>query len=118
MDGLAKERASKASLWRLAIVLAVCALFTPFFGPILDHHFPERQHDHAHIYLAKAVPHHNHPYQAAHVHSTGSGDSNTTAASVSSTQPPPGDIVFLLSGEGMGQDSAFLQYGATELRHD
>ena len=41
-----------AALIRPALIIALYALLLPIFGPLLDHHFVEWQHQHAHIYAA------------------------------------------------------------------
>jgi hypothetical protein len=55
-------------LYQLFIVAAVSALFMPFFGPMLDHHFAERQPSHGHIFFGPADAEHVHFYEAAQTH--------------------------------------------------
>jgi hypothetical protein len=45
------------------LVLAVLGLALPGLGPVFDHHFAERLHDHQHIFLDSATVGHQHPYQ-------------------------------------------------------
>ena len=50
-------------IWPLLLVAVMVAL--PAFGPLLDHHFAERQPYHAHV---GADSSHKHDYRAAHAH--------------------------------------------------
>ena len=50
--------------WLLTGV-ALVALALPLFGPVLDHHFAERQPHHVHVYLGGPVPDHVHPYETS-----------------------------------------------------
>ena len=93
-------------LWRLSVLVAACALLLSFSGPLLDHHFAERQHDHVHIYLGPAAPDHAHPYEVSHVHSHVHDASDVATGSSPSGHPAPGDIVFLTSHDAVGQDFA------------
>ena len=45
-----------------------------FFGPVVDHHFVERQHNHSHIYLNGSVGEHWHPFEKPHSHSNLTAD--------------------------------------------
>ena len=42
----------------LLSVFVVLLLVSPGFGPVLDHHFAERQPDHTHTYLGPTTPNH------------------------------------------------------------
>jgi hypothetical protein len=102
--GLAIEHSSKALLSLFFIVFALGALVLPSFGSVLDHHFVERQYDHAHIYVGTAIPEHNHPFQQDHSH-TGAQEA---AGAIEESQPggtSPDDILYLTSDDGMGQKS-------------
>ena len=101
---------AKLLSWLLTGV-ALGALLMPLFGPLLDHHFPERQPHHAHVYLGSVVPDHVHPYQAPdhdhghhHSHDAGGGFEH-------------GGIVFLTSSDGVGQSvtAATIQMGQESL---
>lgn len=76
-------------------MLALWALFSPAFGPVMDHHFAERHHNHSHIYLGLPDVDHLHPYQDSHSHRMINQpiDSNHI------------DTVFLTPLDGLGQDS-------------
>lgn len=70
-----KERALADRLFRAALcwsmtAFAAAALFLPALGPLLDHHYAERQPNHAHVYLGPAAPDHVHPFEmyGHHVH--------------------------------------------------
>jgi hypothetical protein len=93
---------------RLLISAAMLALFFPFFGPVVDHHFAERRHDHSHVYLGPAVPDHPHSYQSSHAHSHGAENSRTVVDRSSSTQRLPTAIVFLPTNNGMGLNTASI----------
>ena len=56
------------TLRALLSIAAVLALLASSFGPLIDHHFVERQHNHVHIYLGSNEPNHVHAYDAAHIH--------------------------------------------------
>ena len=64
-------------LFRAVLGLAVMGLALAGLGPILDHHFAERQHDHEHVYFNQnpdfLFEDHSHPYQRAHSHTSGGG---------------------------------------------
>ncbi|MEE3015154.1 MAG: hypothetical protein VX505_13490, partial [Chloroflexota bacterium] len=49
------------------------AIVLVFLGPLMDHHFAERQHNHSHIYLTGSVAEHKHPeghpFEIPHSHS-------------------------------------------------
>ena len=47
----------------LLSVLAIAALLLPLVGPLLDHHFTERQPGHSHVYLGPIQTGHVHPYE-------------------------------------------------------
>ena len=81
------------------------ALFLPFIGPMLDHHFPERQYGHVHVYLGPAVSDHGHPYEKPHFHSQPHDEAGgeTGASSLGGTAS---GIIYLISDDGMGQEPA------------
>jgi hypothetical protein len=87
---------------RLIVVAALYALILPFFGPLLDHHFAERQHNHQHLYFGtKDTDHvyfHDLPYSHSHTHDTpatpqGNGTENTASSN---------DVISLASHDGVG----------------
>ena len=68
-----------------AIVIALYALLLPVVGPLLDHHYVEWQHNHAHVYFGGAPGDsgfHVHIYDASgdHVHLSVSDHSGGTSA--------------------------------------
>ena len=56
-------------LFRLLLVLAGLGLALPEVGPLLDHHFTERLHDHQHLYFGSVDKNHQHSFQISHGHS-------------------------------------------------
>ena len=56
-------------LFRLLLVLAGLGLALPEVGPLLDHHFNERLHDHQHLYFGSVDKDHHHRFQSSHRHS-------------------------------------------------
>ena len=52
----------------ISISLAAAVVLV-FLGPVVDHHFVERQHNHSHIYLNGSVGEHLHPFEKPHSHS-------------------------------------------------
>ena len=57
-----------ALLHRIVVSVAFLALALPSIGPLLDHHFAERQPDHAHVFRGERVVDHEHPYGLVHTH--------------------------------------------------
>ncbi len=78
-------------VWPLALVVLMVAL--PAVGPLLDHHFAERQPYHAHV---GADSSHRHDYRAAHAHPPYAAD---PATGESSSTPSPGAALVLYSFE-------------------
>jgi len=89
-------------LWAGTAVLALWALFSPAFGPVIDHHFAERHHNHSHIYIGLPNIDHIHPYQDNHPHQLAylSDDSDPRSRS-----NQPADTVFLAPLDGLEQDA-------------
>ena len=81
---------------RLLVVIAVYSVFTQLYGPLLDHHFVERQPDHTHIYLGQAVTDHTHTYEVPHSHD----ESQDTSVGMGSTGA--GDGIFFLPPDKQG----------------
>ena len=56
--------------WMLLLAVALFSLALPVIGPLDDHHFVERAHNHDHIYLNGWPVQHDHFYQtgSAHLH--------------------------------------------------
>ena len=85
----------------LFTVAAVTALFLPLFGPLLDHHFAERQPSHAHIYLDGPVYEHLHSFEKSDDHhpSRPSAEANAYGGQA-------GDVVILTDVHGIGSGPA------------
>jgi hypothetical protein len=92
-------------LYQLFIVAAVSALFMPFFGPMLDHHFAERQPSHGHIFFGPADAEHVHFYEAAHTHFHAHDLPAIPAGNGSESNKLPNEVVYLTSPDGVGQSS-------------
>lgn len=75
-------------IWPLLLIVVMVAL--PAAGPLLDHHFAERQPYHAHV---GADSSHRHDYRAAHAHPV------DPATGESSDSPSPGAALVLYSFE-------------------
>lgn len=78
--------------WMLLLSVALFALALPIIGPLDDHHFVERAHNHNHIYLNGWPVQHDHFYQ------TGSAHTHTAPRNVTSetgSQRPLDGTVFL-----------------------
>lgn len=88
-------------------VAALTALFLPLFGPVLDHHFAERQPDHAHMYLDGSEYEHLHTYETYGHHPP------TSLASVNGDAVQNGNVVVLTDshriGPGQAATLAYLQ---------
>lgn len=105
MHSLQEKKTRRTFLWAGPAVLAVWALFSPVFGPVMDHHFPERHHSHAHIYFGPPDVDHIHPYQGRHAHGpVQSANVNKMNRSLPAENVPAG-VVYLIPLDGMGQDS-------------
>lgn len=79
---------------------ALAALFLPLLGPVMDHHFAERQPGHAHMYLEGERRDHLHSYETDDHHigrSTASGYDNAGQ---------DGAVVILTDTHGLGSGAA------------
>lgn len=76
----------------LFLAAALFALALPVIGPLNDHHFSERSHNHDHIYLNGVPVAHEHAYEgsARHAHPDGRPEYSRAALG-----EPPADIVYL-----------------------
>lgn len=93
--------------WRgLIIAVGLVALLAPSIGPLVDHHFAERQHDHAHIYFGSNAPDHVHPYDVAHIHHL----INSSVA-----QTPSEQTVFLTSNDATGSGGVSVSAVSTDV---
>ena len=102
MPGL-NSRKRISPLTGLFALAALYALFLSFFGSVLDHHYAERQSDHAHIYLGRVVPDHVHPYEAPHTHRPTQEADGGTSSHAPLSDKAPNDTMYLTSYNGMGQ---------------
>jgi hypothetical protein len=105
-------------LRRLLLAIAVGALMLPVFGPMLEHHFAERQLDHVHIYSGPTVPDHVHPYETPHSHSPGQthNKADDVLRDSSSKSTTSQEIVYLTSQEG--SERGFGPFSTPLLRGD
>jgi hypothetical protein len=101
-----------------ALVLVLYALFLPFYGPLLEHHFAERQPDHEHLYLGRLVPDHVHPYQVPHSEFQSDEAESTGSQDFFKGGYDPDGIVFLTSFNGLGQGFAQLAVPCIRLSLD
>jgi hypothetical protein len=99
----AAPRAAKAheppSLGRmLLLAVALFALALPIIGPLNDHHFAERAHNHDHVYLNGHPVAHYHAYDglARHAHLR-----SATLSSRADTGDRSGDILYLTAAVGL-----------------
>ncbi|MBM3925218.1 MAG: hypothetical protein FJ320_04415 [SAR202 cluster bacterium] len=74
-------------LGKVGAASIAASLILTSFGPALDHHFPERNPFHLHLYPHTSSPpsSHSHPYQAPHSHTAHSHDSPESNAFSSET---------------------------------
>ena len=77
--------------------LAVVAVLTVVVGPVLDHHFAERQATHGHVFLDEVTPDHAHMADESHAHVAGesiavgvvaTGDNDVTGLIIDNVSPP------------------------------
>ena len=114
-----------AQLLRPALIVALYALLLPVSGTLLDHHFVEWQHNHAHIYF-DAGPHgssgfngsggyrpgHSHVYETARSHyhnfAPDKSDPATPGGKSGSGLPGNGGVVYITSYDGAGAYMVYL----------
>ena len=88
---------------RLFAVAAVSLLLLSFLGPLLGHHYAERQPNHTHIYLGRVIPDHVHPYEVLHTHFHTQVADGDTSDYASLSDKIPNDIVYLASHNEVGE---------------
>lgn len=88
----------------LASLVMVGLLLLPPLGSALDHHFPERQPDHEHIYLGQVALSHVHDYQMPHSHQRPGQGSGAGRVST----PQHKEVVYLTSYSALAQGLAML----------
>lgn len=96
MGELGRDRA-RAPAWAVLALLAVGVLMLPSLGPLLDHHFAERQPGHSHWYRGAAGPEHSHPFEHFHIHYDAMYDADNS-----------GGIAFFTRNDGAGHSCADL----------
>ena len=84
-------------LMRAFAYLAVLSMLTAILGPMMDHHFSERQPGHAHIYPGGVAVDHEHDLTAEHGHAE--------SISVASSDTPQ-----VVAAGGAGGPLAFKQF--------
>ena len=92
------------ALFRILLALAVIGLALPDVGPLLDHHFIERLHDHQHLYLGSVYKEHSHPFQSPHPH----------AGAPAPDAGTPVDIGFFPSQDGSSQGITIFGFPALQ----
>lgn len=114
MHSLEARRICRTLLWAGPAVLALWALFSTALGPVMDHHFAERQHNHAHIYFGPPDVDHLHPYQDHHDHRLILGANDEDMGEGLRTPNVPVDVVYLAPLDVLGQDSLAPLTSATQ----
>ena len=97
-----------AQLLRTLAIVALYALLLPVFGPLLDHHFVEWQHNHGHIYLDGRTgggPGHTHVYELAGSHTHIPGPASPAGGL------PFQDVAYLNAYEGAGAGLIYAPTG-------
>jgi hypothetical protein len=88
---------------QLIIIVVLYALFTPFLGPMLDHHFAERQHNHQHIYFGSASAKHTHFYELLDLHSHTHNTPIIPPSNASESNESPNEVIYLTFQDGIEQ---------------
>jgi hypothetical protein len=91
--------------YRLIIVAVVYLLLAPFLGPMLDHHFAERQHNHQHIHFGSGGTKHVHFYDLLHLHSHTHNTPVIPPSNGLASHEPPNEVIYLTSQYGVGQSA-------------
>lgn len=97
-------------LIRPAVIIALYALLLPAFGPLLDHHFVEWQHNHAHLYLdgrggGSAAKH-------IHIYETPGRHRHIPADPADGRDNPAAAIAYITAYDGAGGGWAYLSLTA------
>jgi hypothetical protein len=100
---------------RLIIIVVLYALFMPFFGPILDHHFAERQHNHQHIYFGATGPDHVHFYDLLHLYSHTHNPPTTPQGNGTGSNASPNEVIYLTAEDGVGHSAPSLTIPALQV---
>ncbi len=101
------------------IVIALYALLLPVMGPLLDHHYVEWQHNHAHVFFGDPAGHEggrhlhvydsgvSHDHLASHILASGQVASGGIPARTS----PPEGVAYLSGYDGSGNGPIFAPTG-------
>ena len=100
--GLPDNQIFGALTHRFVVAVAFLALALPSVGPLLDHHFAERQPNHVHVYFGERIVEHVHPYGLVHSHHPDIPNSPATRTGNAD------GIVYLTSGDAVGPGFLFL----------
>ena len=77
---LGKALLRRKALLAVTAVALLTTLLVPLFGPLVDHHFAERQPGHMHLYLTGVPIQHLHHHEAFHSHEAPVADSSEMEA--------------------------------------
>ena len=108
MPSVTARSVSRTLHWPVSAILVLWALFSPVLGPMMDHHFAERQHNHAHIYFGTPDIDHLHPYVDHHDHRIIRWANDEQWGDAQAGTDVSIDVVFLAPLDGMGQNSLAL----------
>jgi hypothetical protein len=88
---------------KLGVASIAASFILMSLGPLVDHHFPERNPFHLHLYFDAAAPHlgHSHLYQSSHDHNSHSHDSSGTRGNVEKT-------VYLSPSDGLSHAAPMM----------
>ena len=98
----ARLRSTMRIIICLFTTAALLASFLPSLGPVLDHHFAERQLEHTH--LGQLIPSHTHPYEVIHTHSSDDRKAVPTVSTGLQVAGPQDQVGFFVSHDRLAQD--------------
>ena len=104
---LAGIRRTSARIGWAAVAAAVALL--PAAGPMLDHHYAERQPGHGHLHLGAVSTHHHHPH--AHHHHPHAAD----RAEPDTQDDQPAGVIFLAAYSGAAPSHAYVSTSASQV---
>ncbi len=85
----------------IAITSVILTILLFYCGPLLDHHFVERQPFHTHIYFGPRLLEHIHPYEVPHVHNHSHPAANSASDASSQDSVPAGLIMYMAVNDGL-----------------
>ena len=99
-------------LIRPTIIIALYALLLPAFGPLLDHHFVEWQHNHGHLYLdgrggVGAAGH-------IHIYETPGRHRHSPVDPAAGRDNPAAAIAYITAYDGINSGLAYLSLTAAD----